>query len=199
MRPVRCLPNANKSVALSISHGITFKKVCAGVLIRRTAPASPPTTLVTIRGIITRREILSRFRYAPPLAVTPTQSASVFVAFADTGGTPVNMSAGNATKLPPPATALMAPPSAPAKRRNMALCKFKQVFYHVSRPALHSERNPIRTTGRSPPARVHAQSFLATLSFFLTPSFLPRPKSFPQVPKSFLDKPPRSVYVRSVS
>ena len=43
------------------------------------------------------------------------------IALAGTGGTPVNSSAGNATKLPPPATALMAPPSAPAKKRNMAL------------------------------------------------------------------------------
>jgi hypothetical protein len=42
----------------------------------------------------------------------------------------VNNSAGNATKLPPPATALIAPPSAPAKKRNMALWKFKQTFYH---------------------------------------------------------------------
>src|SRR5579859_2115095 len=97
IRPVRCLPNANKSVAPSNSHGKTFKKVCPGVLIRRRAPASPPSTLVTIRGIITRREILKRFRYAPPLAVTPTHSASVFVAFAGMGATPVNSSAGNAT------------------------------------------------------------------------------------------------------
>jgi len=33
--------------------------------------------------------------------VVPTHSASVLVALAGTGGTPVNSSAGNATKLPP--------------------------------------------------------------------------------------------------
>jgi len=46
------------------------------------------------------------------------------------GGTPVNNSAGKATKLPPPATALIPPPSALAKNRKMALCRFKQKFYH---------------------------------------------------------------------
>ena len=75
-------------------------------------------------------------RYAPPLAVVPAHSASVLVALAGTAGTPVNKSAGNATKLPPPATALMAPPNAPAKNKNIALCKFKQTFYHDWRPTL---------------------------------------------------------------
>src|SRR5206468_7625121 len=46
------------------------------------------------------------------------------------GGTPVNKSAGKATKLPPPATALIPPPRAPAKNRKMALCRFKRKFYH---------------------------------------------------------------------
>src|SRR5208282_1509425 len=134
--PVKCLPKAKSSVAPSNSHGNTFQKVCAGVLISKIAPANPPITLVRISGIITRRGIFSRMRYAPPLAVVPTQSANVLVALAGTGGTPVNKSAGNATKLPPPATALMAPPNAPAKKRNMTLWKFKQTFYHDSRSTL---------------------------------------------------------------
>jgi len=46
------------------------------------------------------------------------------------GGTPVNKSAGKATKLPPPATALIPPPRAPAKNRKMAVCRFKRKFYH---------------------------------------------------------------------
>src|SRR5437773_9235573 len=46
------------------------------------------------------------------------------------GGTPVNNSAGKATKLPPPATALIPPPRAPAENRKMAVCRFKQKFYH---------------------------------------------------------------------
>src|SRR5580698_2513525 len=140
--PVKCLPNAKSSVAPSSSHGSTFKKVCAGVFISKIAPANPPITLVTIKGIITRRGISNFMRYAPPLAVVPAQSARVLVALAGTGGTPVNSSAGNATKLPPPATALMAPPSAPAKNRNMALCKFKQILYHDCGAMLQLEQNP---------------------------------------------------------
>jgi hypothetical protein len=128
IRPVRCLQNANSSVAPSSNHGNTRKKVCAGVLISSAAPASPPTTLVTINGTITRRVMFSRFRYAPPLAVVPIHNASVFVAFAATGATPVNNSAGNATKLPPPATALIAPPSAPAPNKNMACPMSKRAF-----------------------------------------------------------------------
>ena len=57
----------------------------------------------------------------------------MFVAFAETGGTPVNSSAGKAMKLPPPATALIAPPSTPAKKRNMAYPMVKADFYHDSR------------------------------------------------------------------
>jgi hypothetical protein len=54
----------------------------------------------------------------------------VFVAFAGTGATPVNNSAGNATKLPPPATAFMAPPIAPAKNKNIVCERCKSAFYH---------------------------------------------------------------------
>src|SRR5277367_4662396 len=92
--------------------------------------------LVRMSGIITRRGMFSFMRYAPPLAVVPTQRASVLVALAGTGGTPVKSNAGKATKLPPPATALIAPPIAPAKNRNMASCKCKQIFYHDCASAL---------------------------------------------------------------
>src|ERR1700737_2293561 len=141
MRPVRCLPNAKSSVAPSSSQGSTRRKVCAGVLMRSTAPARPPTTLVAISGISTRFEILRCLRYAPPLAVTPTQSASVLVALAATGPTPVKRSAGNATKLPPPATALSAPPTTPAANRKMACGRVKAVFYHEYAGALHFWRD----------------------------------------------------------
>jgi hypothetical protein len=74
----------------------------------------------------------------------------------------------------------MAPPSAPAKNRNIAVCKFKQIFYHDSRP--RSTQNAIGTANlhdADPPSQRRP----------------PRTNSA----KSFLDKPPRSVYVRSVS
>jgi len=54
----------------------------------------------------------------------------VFVAFAAIGATPVNKRAGNATKLPPPATAFIAPPIAPATNRKMACEKLKRIFHH---------------------------------------------------------------------
>jgi len=57
--------------------------------------------------------------------VTPTQSATVLVAFAAMGATPVNIRAGKAMKLPPPATALSAPPSAPAKKRKIRVWSAK--------------------------------------------------------------------------
>src|SRR5208282_1049646 len=81
-------------------------------------------------GISMRRGRLSRLRYAPPVAAVPTQSDRVLVAFAGTGATPVNRSAGNAMKLPPPATAFMAPASAPAKKRKVASDRLKSFFYH---------------------------------------------------------------------
>src|ERR1700687_1155497 len=137
MRPVRCLPKGRRGGAPSGSRGTTRRKVWGGFLIRTTAPASPPTMLVAISGIITRFEILRCLRYAPPLAVTPTHSARVFVAFAATGPTPVNRSAGNAMKLPPPATALRAPPKTPAANRKMACGRVKAVFYHECAAVLH--------------------------------------------------------------
>src|ERR1700730_7479882 len=137
IRPVKCLPNANRRVAPSSNQGSTRRNVWGGVLMRSIAPARPPTMLVAIKGIITRFEILRCLRYAPPLAVTPTQSASVLVALAATGPTPVNKSAGNAMKLPPPATALSAPPKTPAPNRKIACGRVKAVFYHECACALH--------------------------------------------------------------
>src|SRR5438034_11671889 len=85
---------------------------------------------VISRGSKTRGGTSSCSRYAPPLATIPLHKASELVALAGMGGTPVNNSAGKATKLPPPATALIPPPRAPAKNRKMAVCGFKRKFYH---------------------------------------------------------------------
>src|SRR5215831_5266436 len=136
--PAIFLPNAKSRVAPSVSHGSTRIKVCAGVLSSRYAPVSPPTRLAVNSGIITRRGTSSRLRYAPPLAAAPVQSAIVFVAFAGIGGTPVNNSAGNAIKLPPPATAFSAPPSAPAKIRKIIMLRVKLLGV----PETTSDRQP---------------------------------------------------------
>jgi hypothetical protein len=60
------------------------------------------------------------FRYAAALARLAGQSAQVVVAFALTAGIPAKRSDGKTMKLPPPATALSAPPSAPAPKRSAA-------------------------------------------------------------------------------
>jgi len=62
MFPVKRLPNAKSNVAPNISHGKTLRKVCAGVLISSKAPATPPITLVTISGMMTRLGISSFMR-----------------------------------------------------------------------------------------------------------------------------------------
>ena len=63
--------------------------------------------------------------------MTPTQSATVLVALAAIGATPLNSRAGKAIKLPPPATALSAPPRAPATKRKIAVSRPKYKMYHV--------------------------------------------------------------------
>src|SRR6201987_1789390 len=112
--PAIFLPKANSSVAPSVSHGSTRLKGWAGVRKSRNAPARPPTRLAANSGIRTLLEIFRRLRYAPPLAAAPVQSAMVLVALAGMGGPPVNNRAGNAMKLPPPATEFKAPPRTPA-------------------------------------------------------------------------------------
>src|SRR5208337_4764147 len=88
-----------------------------------------PIRLVTVSGIMTRREMSRCLRYAPPLAVVPTHSATVLVALAAMGATPLNSRAGKAIKLPPPATAFSAPPSAPATNRKMTVGRPKYKMY----------------------------------------------------------------------
>src|SRR5207245_6173651 len=130
--PLIRVPKANSTVAPSMSQGRRRMKVCAGVLNSKYAPLSPPTTLVTMRGTITRRDMLRRLRYAPPLAVVPTHSATVLLAFAAIGGTPVKSNAGNATKLAPPAPAFSTPPNTPANKMKMAEFRSKQTVYHMA-------------------------------------------------------------------
>src|SRR5689334_11168372 len=90
------------------------------------------------------------------------------------GGTPVNKRAGKATKLPPPATALIPPPRAPAKKRKMALCRFKRRFYHEC---------SLSGKGRTP-RRIVEAAHLSTVSIRV---------------KSFLDNAGRPVYERGHS
>src|SRR5579859_3679267 len=95
-------------------------------------------------GIMMRRGTSRRLRYAPPLAAAAVHSAIVFVAFAGMGGTPVNSSAGNAMKLPPPATEFSAPPSTPATKRRMPVSIVKALGVTETLPRRQSpSRSPI--------------------------------------------------------
>jgi len=85
----------------------------------------PPAIETLASEISTLRRTFNWCRKAPPLNVRPVHSARVFVAFAGTGGTPVKSRAGNAMKLPPPATAFNAPPSTAARKRKTALPRLK--------------------------------------------------------------------------
>ena len=89
---------------------------------------------------MTRREMSRCLRYAPLLAVVPTQSATVLVALAAIGATPLNSRAGKAIKLPPPATAFSAPPSAPATKRKMMVGIAKYQVYHIGGRAAQTRR-----------------------------------------------------------
>ena len=105
-------------VAISSSQGTSIMKVADGVMSRTQAPSRPPTTPVTVSGTITRRDKLrNSLRYAQTLAGWPGHSATVLVALALTGGMPANNSDGKETKLPPPATELMAPAATAATKR----------------------------------------------------------------------------------
>src|SRR5581483_1029150 len=131
---------------------------------------NPPANPAPSSGIRTCFVICSRFRYAPPLARTPIHSASVFVAFAGMGGTPENKSAGNAIKLPPPATALIAPPSNPAANRKMARCTLKRTVYHEYRQATNTHPlldNQFVLFGIDPVIR--SRHHLCAAVHFLTP------------------------------
>lgn len=72
-------------------------------------PAIPPIILVRIiRGNIFLSSTSSN-RYPPMLAIEPGKRATEHMALEFIGGTPVNINAGKAIKLPPPAIEFIAP------------------------------------------------------------------------------------------
>src|SRR5215469_6388042 len=71
------------------------------------------------------------------LATCPGQRATVLLAFAFTGGMPRNSNVGKETKLPPPATALIAPARSAAKNRIVAWKRFMN-----GKSMLAGEQNP---------------------------------------------------------
>ena len=109
----------NVAAAISISHGSSRRNASSEVRTSNSAPASPPSTLVTPSTTSHCRDDRSSRRYATVLDNDAGQSASVDVAFATTGDTPATISAGSVRNDPPPATAFKAPPMAAAMKSQM--------------------------------------------------------------------------------
>src|SRR5271165_1717352 len=149
------LPKANSKVPLSSNQGMSRRKTCCGVLSSSSEPASPPTTLVSSKGINKRRGTLSRFRYAPVLAANPGQRATVLVALASTAGTPVLSNAGNVRKVPPPATAFSVPPITAARNKKMAWLRCNRNATPLSSPLSGSSGSTLSTGTPSYNGMVH--------------------------------------------
>src|SRR5258708_38426695 len=98
-------------------------KVCDGLWNRRTVTWVPAGWLVATRAQRMRAGTLMWRRKAPPLNTSPAHRATVLVALAGMGGRPVKSNAGNAMKLPPPATAFMAPARSAAVKISDALSR----------------------------------------------------------------------------
>src|SRR5882757_8334130 len=104
------LPRVKINVANSSSQGATKRNVLSDVTSNRLAPRAPPRRLT--KNQVLRRGSLRRWmslRYEKTLAMVPGTRATVLEALAITAGIPANTREGNVRKLPPPATALIAP------------------------------------------------------------------------------------------
>ena len=87
----------------------------------------PPAKLAAVRRPKTSHGTLIWRRKAPPLQTSPVHNATVLVALAGIGGTPVNSRVGNAMKLPPPATAFITPAINAAPNSRTAFRRLKPV------------------------------------------------------------------------
>ena len=83
----------------------------AGVDNSKSAPSKPPNKL-SMKKPVTLTSVMPKMfrRYAQTLENVPGNRATTLDAFASIGLSPANRSAGNVTRLPPPASALRAPP-----------------------------------------------------------------------------------------
>jgi hypothetical protein len=82
-----------------------------GVDKSKSAPSKPPNRL-SMKKPVTLTSVMPKMlrRYAQTLENVPGNRATTLDAFASIGLSPANRSAGNVTRLPPPASALRAPP-----------------------------------------------------------------------------------------
>src|SRR5271157_1549786 len=96
-----------------------------GVRRNSIAPARPPTRLGTINARKRGSAPPSSRRYPHALPTVPGQIATVLVALAVTEFRPSQISAGNETSVPPPATELIAPARKAAPKATAACEKFR--------------------------------------------------------------------------
>src|SRR5436190_2273928 len=96
----------------------------------------------------------------------PMTRASVLVALATMGGVPKNSKAGKVTKVPPPATALIAPPAAAATNKPAISVKVIRLRVKLaSKPA--NSRQTSRLTTMANAAILHTVEHVACLGKFL--------------------------------
>jgi hypothetical protein len=105
------------SVPPRMSHGIMCRKVRWRVCSRTSAPLTPPSRL-TMAMVGSRSLCRSRRSVASEVSC-PGHSASVLVALACTGGTPMPSIAGKEMKEPPPAMAFITPAMSDATTSQM--------------------------------------------------------------------------------
>ena len=106
------------AVAMSRSHGTRSENVEFEVLSSRILPMTEPARLAIVihnRKLLSTLRMVSRYTQAD--ANAPGRSTSDAVALACTGAIPANRRAGKVRKVPPPASALVAPPRMAAARR----------------------------------------------------------------------------------
>src|SRR5690349_12872333 len=110
------------NAAMNNSHGTSRAKIEFEVLSSRTLPMPDPTKLATdIKSRNLRLVACTVSRYTQAEATDPGRSTSDAVAFAWTGAMPARSSAGKARKVPPPASALAAPPRKAAANRTNSI------------------------------------------------------------------------------
>src|SRR5208337_3097253 len=112
------LPQANRTVANSTSHGTRRANTVGGVHRRISAPSAPPTRQMTnSTGNDRPGGLLESDRPVKPVTSWAGNSATVEVMFAARASMPVSISEGKVMKDPPPASAFWAPAQIEATNR----------------------------------------------------------------------------------
>src|ERR1039458_1134868 len=96
------------------------------------APAMPPTRLGTMSARKRGSAARSSRRYPQALPTVPGQMATVEVALAVTESSPSQISVGNDTSVPPPATELIEPARKAAPKETAACGRSSRSEEHTS-------------------------------------------------------------------